>query len=151
MKYQRDLSDIFEKFRSNEECLQYFLDSFEIPELKNLKELKCSLFSENSLVQSVNPDNVTGFVISNRVVEVFFINPTMNYIGFWGFRNFFTFRLAEKHQKINDGILRYVINIHRKPDPNRADTFNDIREFIICNVYKCSEDLKNWIEALYGV
>ena len=150
MKYQKEFSEIFEKFRSNEECLQYFLNCFEIPELKDLKELKCVPFSENSLAQSVNSDNVTGFVISNRVLEVYFISPTMNYIGFWGFRNFFTYRLAEKHRKINDGILRYVINIHNKQDLNRTDTFGDIREFKIFNVYKYTEDLRSWILALYG-
>lgn len=150
MKYQKEFSEIFEKFRSNEECLQYFLNCFDIPELKDLKELKCVPFSENSLAQSVNSDNVTGFVISNRVLEVYFISPTMNYIGFWGFRNFFTYRLAEKHRKINDGILRYVINIHNKQDLNRTDTFGDIREFKIFNVYKYTEDLRNWILALYG-
>lgn len=150
MKYQKEFSEIFERFRSNEECLQYFLNCFEIPELKDLKELKCVPFSENSLAQSVNSDNVTGFVISNRVLEVYFINPTMNYIGFWGFRNFFTYRLAVKHRKINDGILRYVINIHNKQDLNRTDTFGDIREFKIFNVYKYTEDLRSWILALYG-
>jgi len=150
MKYQKEFSEIFEKFRSNEECLQYFLNCFEIPELKDLKELKCVPFSENSLAQSVNLDNVTGFVISNRVLEVYFISPTMNYIGFWGFRNFFTYRLAEKHRKINDGILRYVINIHNKQDLNKTDTFNGIREFKIFNVYKYTEDLRSWILALYG-
>lgn len=150
MKYQKEFSEIFEKFRSNEECLQYFLNCFDIPELKDLKELKCVPFSENSLAQSVNSDNVTGFVISNRVLEVYFISPTMNYIGFWGFRNFFTYRLAEKHRKINDGILRYIINIHNKQDLNRTDTFGDIREFKIFNVYKYTEDLRNWILALYG-
>lgn len=150
MKYQKEFSEIFEKFRSNEECLQYFLNCFEIPELKDLKELKCVPFSENSLAQSVNSDNVTGFVISNRVLEVYFISPTMNYIGFWGFRNFFTYRLAVKHRKINDGILRYVINIHNKQDLNRTDTFGDIREFKIFNVYKYTEDLRSWILALYG-
>lgn len=150
MKYQKEFSEIFERFRSNEECLQYFLNCFEIPELKDLKELKCVPFSENSLAQSVNSDNVTGFVISNRVLEVYFISPTMNYIGFWGFRNFFTYRLAVKHRKINDGILRYVINIHNKQDLNRTDTFGDIREFKIFNVYKYTEDLRSWILALYG-
>lgn len=149
MKYQKDFSNVFEKFRTNEECLQYFLNSFEIPELKDLTELKCTGFSDNSLVQSVNPENVSGFVISNKALEIFFISPSMNYIGFWGFRNFFTFRLAEKHKKINDGILRYVLNIHNKQDLNRTDTFNDIREFQIFNVYKYNEDLLNWILAIY--
>lgn len=150
MKYQKEFSEIFEKFRSNEECLQYFLNCFDIPELKDLKELKCVPFSENSLAQSVNNENISGFIISNRVLEVYFINPTMNYIGFWGFRNFFTYRLAEKHRKINDGILRYIINIHNKQDLNRTDTFDGIREFKIFNVYKYTEDLRNWILALYG-
>ena len=152
MRYQKIVNkEVFEKFKDNEECLQNFLTCTEIPELANLRDLGCIDFSESRVVQLVNSGNVEGFIIGNKEIEVFIINPSLDYIRFWGFRNFFTYRLAKKHSDMNDGVLRYVINIHRKPDPNRVDTFNDIREFIIFNVYKCSEDLKNWLEALYGV
>lgn len=150
MKYQKQLSEVFEKFKDNEECLQYFLNCLDIPELKDLKELKCVSFSDYSLAESIQEDpKVSGFVIFNRVLEVYFISPTMNYIGFWGFRNFFTYRLALKHKSLNDGILRYVVNIHNKQDLNRKDHFNDIREFVVFNVYKYTEDLRNWILALF--
>lgn len=151
MKYQRQTSGVFEKFKGNEECLQYFLNCFDIPELKNLSNLKCIPFSE-SLAESVQtgPD-VEGFVIFNRFMEVYFINPSMNYIGFWGFRNFFTYRLAMKHRQLNDGIQRRVINIHNKQGINRTDVFNDIREFKVYNIYKYNEDLRSWILALFEV
>ena len=150
MKYQKQFSDVFSKFKENPECLQYFLNCFEIPELKDLKDLTCKDFSEHPLVESVQTDpKISGFVISNKVVEVFYISHTRNYLGFWGFRNFFTYRLAEKHKQINDGIMRYVLNVHYRPDPNRTDTFNDIREFQIFNVYKQNDDLKSWLETIF--
>lgn len=149
MKYQKHLSEVFDKFKINSECLQYFLNSTEIPELQNLKDLQCSLFFENSFVQSVNTEHVDGFVLSNRNVSVYFISPSDYYLRFWGFRNFLTYRLAEKHHKLNDGILRYVVNVHLKNDLNRTDTFREIREFQIFNIFKPSEDLKNWMYALY--
>lgn len=149
MKYQKHLSEVFDKFKINPECLQYFLNSTEIPELQNLRDLQCSLFFENSFVQSVNTEHVDGFVMGNRQVSVFFISPSDMYLRFWGFRNFLTYRLAKKHHQINDGILRYVVNIHNKDGNNRTDTFNDIREFQVINIYKKSEDLQNWLYALY--
>ena len=150
MKYQKQLLEVFEKFKDNEECLQCFLNCFDIPELKDLKELKCVSFSDYPLAESIQEDpKVSGFVIFSRVLEVYFISPTMNYIGFWGFRNFFTYRLALKHKSLNDGILRYVVNIHNKQDLNRKDHFNDIREFVVFNVYKYTEDLRDWILALF--
>ena len=96
MRYQKQFSDVFSKFKENPECLQYFLNCFEIPELKDLKDLTCKEFSEHPLAESVQTDpKISGFVISNKAVEVFYISHTRNYLGFWGFRNFFTYRLAE--------------------------------------------------------
>lgn len=151
MRYQKEISkDIFDKFRDNEECLQYFLNCFEVPELRDLKDLRCLLFSEYSLAESAQEEpKIDGFVIFNKQIEAYVISPSRNYIGFWGFRNFFTFRLAQKHHELNDGILRYVLNIHYRPDPNRTDAFNDIREFKVYNVCKLGEDLKNWTETLF--
>ena len=45
--------------------------------------------------------------------------------------------------------MRYVLNVHYRPDPNRTDTFNDIREFQIFNVYKQNDDLRNWLETIF--
>lgn len=148
MKYQKQFSSVIEKFRTNEECLQYFLSCFEIPELKNLKNLRCSMFSDNLLARKSDPE-IEGFVIFNNDIEVYFISPSANYIGFWGFRNFFTYKLAVNHKHLNDGVYRYVLNVHNKQDLNRKDSFNEIREFWIYNIHKYTEDLRSWILALY--
>lgn len=150
MRYQKIVNkEVFEKFKENEECLQNFLDSSEIPELTNLKDLVCIDFSESKVVQSVNAGNVEGFIIGNKDIEVYIINPSLDYIRFWGFRNFFTYRLAKKHSNMNDGVLRYVINIHNKEENNRVDKFNLIKNFEIHNIYRVPDNLMEWIKALF--
>ena len=150
MRYQKATnSEIFERFKDNEECLQNFLTSTEIPELANLKDLKCMDFKESKVVQIVNAGDVDGFIIGNNDIEVFIINPSMDYIRFWGFRNFFTYRLAKKHSDMNDGITRYVINMHNKEENNRVDRFNLIKNFEIHNIYRVPDDLMEWIKALF--
>lgn len=141
--------EVFERFKDNEECLQNFLDSTEIPELANLKDLGCIDFCESGVVQSINAGNVEGFIIGNKEIEVFIINPSLDYIRFWGFRNFFTYRLAKKHSNMNDGVLRYVINIHNKEENNRVDKFNLIKNFKIHNIYRVPDDFMEWIKALF--
>lgn len=148
MKYQKQFSSVLEKFKSNGECLQYFLNCLEIPELRDLRDLKCTMFSDSPLAQS-SDSGIEGFVISNTDIEVYFVSPATNYIGFWGFRNFFTYRLASQHRKLNDGVLRYVINIHNKKGNNRMESFNDIREFWMYNISDCPEGLKEWTDTLY--
>lgn len=150
MRYQKIVNkEVFEKFKDNEECLQNFLTCTEIPELANLRDLGCIDFSESRVIQLVNSGNVEGFIIGNKEIEVFIINPSLDYIRFWGFRNFFTYRLAKKHSDMNDGVLRYVINIHNKEDPNRVDEFNHIKNFKIYNIYRVPENLMEWIKALF--
>lgn len=150
MRYQKITNkEVFERFKENEECLQTFLDSTEIPELANLKDLGCIDFCESGIVQKINAGNVEGFIIGNNDIEVFIINPSLDYIRFWGFRNFFTYRLAKKHSNMNDGVLRYVINIHNKEENNRVDVFNLIKNFKIHNIYRVPENLMEWIKALF--
>lgn len=150
MRYQKIVNkEVFERFKDNEECLQNFLDSTEIPELANLKDLGCIDFCESGVVQSINAGNVEGFIIGNKEIEVFIINPSLDYIRFWGFRNFFTYRLAKKHSNMNDGVLRYVINIHNKEENNRVDKFNLIKNFKIHNIYRVPDDFMEWIKALF--
>lgn len=150
MRYQKITNkEVFERFKENEECLQNFLDSTEIPELANLKDLGCIDFCESGIVQSINAGNIEGFIIGNKDIEVFIINPSLDYIRFWGFRNFFTYRLAKKHSNMNDGVLRYVINIHNKEENNRVDKFNLIKNFKIHNIYRVPENLMEWIKALF--
>ena len=50
---------------------------------------------------------------------------------------------------MNDGVLRYVINIHNKEDPNRVDEFNHIKNFKIYNIYRVPENLMEWVKALF--
>lgn len=150
MRYQKIVNkEVFEKFKDNEECLQTFLTCTGIPELANLKDLGCIDFSESGIVQRINAGNVEGFIIGNKEIEVFIINPSLDYIRFWGFRNFFTYRLAKKHSDMNDGVLRYIINIHNKEENNRVDEFNLIKNFKIYNIYRVPEDLMEWIKALF--
>ena len=49
---------------------------------------------------------------------------------------------------MNDGVLRYVINIHNKEENNRVDEFNLIKNFKIYNIYRVPEDLMEWIKKL---
>lgn len=150
MIYQKIVdSDVFPKFKENQECLQNFLNSTDIPELANLTDLVCLDFKESGVVQLVNQGNIEGFIIGNKEKEVFIICPSLDYIRFWGFRNFFTYRLAKKHSDMNDGVLRYVINIHNKEDLNRVDAFNNIKNFKIYNLYRVPEDLLEWAKALF--
>ena len=73
-------------------------------------------------------------------------------MGFWGHRNFFTWRLAKKHSNNNDGIKRYVINFCYRYEPcNKIDKFDIIKDFYIINIFvdNMTDDQKQWLRAIF--
>lgn len=153
MEYQVYFSDVINNFLNNEECLENFLDSLNTPELTKLKGLSGELFSDNELVKQVQSDRkIDGFVLSNMYLQVYVISPSHNYIGFWGHRNFFAWRLAHRQSWRNDGVTRYVINfIPDRYENNKCESFTRIKNFYIINIYleNHNECLQNWLDALY--
>lgn len=150
MLYQLEFSDVIHNFLSNEEYLKGFLSALGYPE--NTFTVKAQLFKDSEFVSWVQRQpTIDGFVISTNGFEIYVISPSKNYIGFWGHRNFFTWRLAKRHDNKNDGVRRCVINLLYKPESNKTEEFDIIKNFYVLNLYKdkIPEDLAQWFGAIY--
>lgn len=150
MLYQLEFSDVIHNFLSNEEYLKGFLSALGYPEQEFT--VKGRLFKDDEFVSWVQRSpTIDGFVISTNGMEIYFISPSKNYIGFWGHRNFFTWRLAKRHDNKNDGITRCVINYMYRSESNKTEEFDIIKNFHILNLYegKIPEELKQWLQAIY--
>ena len=57
----------------------------------------------------------------------------------------------ERHDNKNDGITRCVINYMYRPESNKTEEFDIIKNFHILNLYedKIPEELKQWLQAIY--
>lgn len=151
MFYQLQFTDVVNKFLSNEEYLECFASMFDIPE--RMDNLKGYFFDESEIISWVQREpTIDGFVLENQYVQLFFISPSKNYMGFWGHRNFFTWRLAKKHSNNNDGVKRYVINFCYRYEPcNKTDNFDIIKDFYIINIFvdNMTDDQKQWLRAIF--
>lgn len=153
MKIQSKLSSVANKFLSSDECMYDFIESLHIQNLKISKDILGRSLKENSLVKNIRlypALDVDGIEFSFDNVEIFVLNPSKYYLSFWSYRNFFTWDLAKLHKDCKDKKIRYVINIYYdKNNKNRIDTFNNINDFYIYNIYDKSEELRNWCDVLF--
>lgn len=153
MDYQIPFSNVIDDFLQNKECLETFLDCLDITELKGLTDLRGEIFDWDEFARLAQSDKyIDGFVIKNNDVRIYVINPSKQYIKFWGHRNFFTWRLAKKHSNNNDGIKRYVINFCYRYEPcNKTDKFDIIKDFYIINIFvdNMTDDQKQWLRAIF--
>lgn len=150
MFYQLEYSDVINNFLDNDEYLNGFVSALGIDGEHN--NLTGTLFENHEFVKwTQRSPTIEGFVIENPDVQYFVISPSKNYMGFWGHRNFFTWRLAQRHSWKNDNKTRYVINFIYKSENNRVDTFNNIKNFFVINLYieNITDDLQQWLQALY--
>lgn len=153
MKIQFDFTDIIDNFLANEECMRAFLNATEIDVLKDLNNLKGDKFQNDVIaVRSQKGEGIAGFVISTAGKKIYVISPCYDYLKFWGYRNFFVWRLAKNHDNANDGIERHVINILPQESKNKTSQFNVIRNCYIHNIFvsNLSDELKEWLDALYN-
>lgn len=157
MFLQLEYSDVIKNFLGNEDYLKGFVSLLEIP--IEQRWLKGELFDDNEFVNwSQRSPTIEGFVIKNERTECYVVSPSKNYMSFWGHRNFFVWRLAQRHAWKNDNVVRYVVNfiypsqnnkIENKP--KKVETFDKVKDFYIVNFYMDSinTDLSEWLNALY--
>lgn len=159
MIMQYEFTDVIQSFLISKECLENFIESLEIPDfeinvndIKNIK--KAELIADNELTNRVcvsNRWNINGFVIVGEKFEIVFLNPCYDYIRFWSIRNFFGYKLGQNHSWKNDGKKRYYINILpcETRIKNSFETYDIFNNYYIINIVSKSEQLDNWINALF--
>jgi hypothetical protein len=149
MFIQYSFTEIVNKFLEDKECLQNFIETLEIPSLKQSEVLSANFISESDLTKSiskVDSENIDGFVISCKDYDIIFVSPSFSYLRFWGFRNFFGFRCGQKHKSLNDNKTRYFVNIM----PHESmETYNLFKNFYLYNIENPSKEFYNWLEVLY--
>ena len=153
MDYQIPFSNVIDDFLQNKECLETFLDCLDISELKGLTDLRGEIFDWDEFARLAQSDKyIDGFVIKNNNVRIYVINPSKRYIKFWGHRNFFTWRLAQRQNYKRDGTVKYVLNFIFKNEFNKIEHFDTIDNFYVINFYmnNANENVKNWLNAIYN-
>lgn len=153
MDYQIPFSNVIDDFLQNKECLETFLDCLDISELKGLTDLRGEIFDWDEFARLAQSDKyIDGFVIKNNDVRIYVINPSKQYIRFWGHRNFFTWRLAQRQNYKRDGTVKYVLNFIFKNEFNKIEHFDTIDNFYVINFYmnNANENVKNWLNAIYN-
>lgn len=154
MDIQFKFSNIINDFLQNRECMQAFLNATKVDELQELGNLHGDLFVNDVVAvrSQQGSDKIDGFVISSERKKIYVISPCYDYLKFWGWRNFFTWRLAKNHDNVNDGIERHVINILPQENRNKTVQFDIVKKCYIHNIFinNISDELKEWLDALYN-
>lgn len=156
MVVQCKFTDVMPKFLMSKECLENFTESLEIPNFKiNVNDIKkAELITDNELTNKIcvsNRWNINGFVIVGEKFEIVFLNPCYNYIGFWSTRNFFGYKLGQNHAWKNDEKTRFYVNILPLGTrvKNTIEEYNTFKNYYVCNIVERSDQLNNWLDALY--
>ena len=156
MLIQNSFADVVDKFLDSKECLQNFIESLEIPNLKQSEIIRAEFIKDNDFTKSVcdvqykgENEVIDGFVITCKDYDIIFVSKSDGYIAFWGFRNFFGFKCAQKHYFKNDRKIRYLVNILPKVTQSKLESYNIYKNFYIWNISNPKEELKNWLKTLY--
>lgn len=156
MIQQSEMSDIMPKFLSSIDCLEDFIESLSINNLKVKKEdiIKGELFKDNTLLNKLSVferGNLEGFIITCKDVDIIFVSPCYGYMHLWHARNFFGYRVGQNHAWKNDGKTRFYVNILPlgARTRNTIEEYNTFKNYYVCNIVERNEQLNNWLKALY--
>lgn len=149
MFIQHSFTEVVNKFLESKECLQNFIETLEIPSLKESEILSANFIEDCDLTKSiceVDDEIIEGFVITCNDYDIIFVSPSFSYLRFWGFRNFFGFKCGQKHYFLNDGKTRYFVNVTTHKS---METYNIFKNFYLYNIKNPSKELQNWLEVFY--
>jgi len=156
MIQQSEMSDIIQKFLSSVDCMEDFIESLNIDNLKVKKEdiIKGELFKDNALLSKLSvfgSGNLEGFIITCKDIDIIFVSPCYEYIRLWHARNFFGYKIGQNHEWKNDRKTRFYVNIlpYGARTKNTIEEYNTFKNYYVCNIVEKSEQLNNWLKALY--
>ena len=149
MFIQYSFTEVVNRFLKDKECLQNFIETLEIPSLKESEILSASFIEDCEFTNSickVDDEIIEGFVITCKDYDIIFVSPSFSHMRFWGFRNFFGFKCGQKHCFLNDGKTRYFVNVTTHES---METYNIFKNFYLYNIENPSKELQNWLEVFY--